>query len=652
MHPGPEVHAPVGAASGRRGRATMTYRIAISSAPAELRPALRLFTKRFPALAGGRYAPAIVFRRNAEPGPVRIEFDADGRATVSYNRPREAFRALGQLLSGALPSAPEQAPFDTFGIMWDLSRNAVPTLDYAKRVMEQLALLGYDYLMFYTEDTYQIPGEPYFGMDRGRLTAADVRALDDHAALLGIRLVPCIQTLAHLEQIFRWDAYQDVRDIDGILLAWEDKTYALVEKMLRFWTANTRSRVVHLGMDEAWRLGQGEFRKRFGEQRVFDIMTRHIDRVSALCRDLGVEGVMWSDMWFRAGSKTHNYYDLDAEVPADVAAKIPANVRLCYWDYYHDEESYYERMIARHRALHGEPLVASGVWTWGLFWYAHRITRQAAGACVRACRKVGARDLVFTMWGDDGAYCDFESAFAGLAWCAELAYAGSVDEKALETRYAALFGGASWRAVAELGEWLDNTSREILWDDPLMNLGCAARLAAAGDEIWMTDSHVRVGDIPAGVRKALRRLARTAPSRNGEGGSVPYARALATAYLARLALAEALIDAWRLPRAKRAAAVRGKALPAARKNFRAMADFAAAFRVMWTSHNRPQGLETTQIRLAGCVERAREAVLRLSDFAAGRAVTIPELDDLAEVGFAPKFREHNWARLAHGTTIA
>ncbi len=67
-------------------------------------------------------------------------------------------------------------------------------------------------------------------MLRGRLTAADVRAIDDHAAALGIELVPCIETLGHLEQLFRWKAYEPLRDIDGILLAWEDKTYALVEK--------------------------------------------------------------------------------------------------------------------------------------------------------------------------------------------------------------------------------------------------------------------------------------------------------------------------------------------------------------------------------------------------------------------------------------
>ena len=38
------------------------------------------------------------------------------------------------------------------------------------------------------------------------VATADVRALDDHDAALGIELVPCLETLGHLEQICRWAA--------------------------------------------------------------------------------------------------------------------------------------------------------------------------------------------------------------------------------------------------------------------------------------------------------------------------------------------------------------------------------------------------------------------------------------------------------------
>ena len=629
----------------------MTFHL--KSVPAELRPALRILAKRYPALAGGVGAVPLSFETIPDPAAPASVVDFGAGKTVCYARRCDALRLVGRLLAGESPAAPERNPFDRLGVMIDLSRNAVMTVDYAKSVLERLAILGYDYAMLYTEDVYEIPGEPYFGMLRGRLTAADVRAIDAHAAALGIELVPCLETLGHLEQIFRWAAYEPLRDIDGIICAWDEKSYALIEKMLRFWRDNVRSRTIHLGLDEAWKLGQGEFRKRFGEQKVFDIMLRHVDRLSALCRKLGVDAVMWSDMWFRAGSKRHDYYDLESDVPAEIASKIPDNVRLCYWDYYHKDQAFYEKMIERHRTMHGEPLMAGGVWTWGTFWYAHRITRAATLACVGGCRKAGLKDLLFTMWGDDGGFCDFESAFAGLAWAAERAYAGAADPKVLEKRYAALFGGASWKAVTALGEWTDGETAEMLWDDPIMNLRAGIRRIEADWQVAVTDTGARHRDLEPGLRKAARLLARAPAAKDGEGGSVSYARALCAALLARIDLAESLAAAWSLPKGKRRAAIKAKALPAARRNVRAMETFEAEFRAMWMSHNRPQGLETTQIRLAGAAERAAECVRRLLDYVAGRADTIPELDDLARVDFKPDFGwPRGWARVAHATVIA
>lgn len=623
------------------------------SVPAELKPAIKILAKRYPALAGEEGAVPLFFERLADPAAPASVAAAKGGRVVRYARRCDALRLVGRLIAGERPSAPERNPFERFGVMIDLSRNAVFTVDYAKSVLERLAILGYDYAMLYTEDVYELPGEPYFGMLRGRLTAEDVRAIDDHAAALGIELVPCIETLGHLEQLFRWKPYEPLRDIDGIILAWEEKSYALIEKMLRFWRGNVRSRTIHLGLDEAWRLGQGEFRKRFGEKKVFDIMLRHVQRLSKMCEKLGVDAVMWSDMWFRAGSKKGDYYDLEAKCPPALAAKIPDNIRLCYWDYYHKDADFYEKMIAKHRRMHGEPLMAGGVWTWGTFWYAHRITRAATTACVAGCRKAGLRDILFTMWGDDGGFCDFESAFAGLAWAAELAVAGKADPKVLEKRYAALFSGASWKAVTALGEWTDGEVSELLWDDPIMNLRAGVRRLEAGYEVYNTLSGQKHGDLGPGLRKAARELAKAHSDEAGTGGSIPYARALCAAALARIDLAEAIFAAWTGPKGRRRAAVRDRVLPAAGRNARAMEAFAAAFRTMWRMHNRPQGMETTQIRLAGALERAHEAILRFEEFAAGEVPTIPELDDLAKVGFKPELAgPRSWARVAHATVIA
>ena len=63
--------------------------------------------------------------------------------------------------------------FDTLGVMIDMSRNAVMSMDGLKRFLPLLAKMGYNTVFLYTEDTYEVDGEPYFGYMRGRYTKED-----------------------------------------------------------------------------------------------------------------------------------------------------------------------------------------------------------------------------------------------------------------------------------------------------------------------------------------------------------------------------------------------------------------------------------------------------------------------------------------------
>jgi len=77
-------------------------------------------------------------------------------------------------------------------------------------------------------------------------------------------------------------------------------------------------------MDEAHGLGTGEYKKRHGEKNTFDIMNNHLGKVRDICRDLKLNPMIWSDMYFRLGSKTHNYYDLNWKIPKKALNDIPA----------------------------------------------------------------------------------------------------------------------------------------------------------------------------------------------------------------------------------------------------------------------------------------------------------------------------------------
>ena len=113
--------------------------------------------------------------------------------------------------------------FDRLGIMLDCSRNGVLKVSSVKTYIDILAGLGYNCLMLYTEDTYEVDNQPFLGYLRGRYTQAELKELDAYAAQRGIELIPCIQTLAHLNAIVRWNAYKPFTDTRDILLAEDDE---------------------------------------------------------------------------------------------------------------------------------------------------------------------------------------------------------------------------------------------------------------------------------------------------------------------------------------------------------------------------------------------------------------------------------------------
>ena len=49
------------------------------------------------------------------------------------------------------------------GVMVDCSRNAVMNVASVKKFAKLIRSMGYNTLMLYTEDTYEVDGQPYFG---------------------------------------------------------------------------------------------------------------------------------------------------------------------------------------------------------------------------------------------------------------------------------------------------------------------------------------------------------------------------------------------------------------------------------------------------------------------------------------------------------
>lgn len=597
-------------------------RIEWSGLPERYWPGLREFM-RFHGLEEGAGGLRVHVELQQEKGlAIRREGD---EVELRLDDAGRVFRALTLLLQRQDEARFEYAEtryFEVCGAMFDGSQaSSLLNTASCKKLMLVLAGMGYNQLMLYCEDCYEVPGEPYWGNMRPRFSQADFRELDDYAYALGIELTPCIQTLGHLTEAIKRPPYGRLADTSSVLMADEEETYALLEKLIASVSGCFRSRRIHLGLDEAWDLGLGKHLKRYGYETQDELMARHIARVYEIARRHGLTPMMWADMYFRARSKTGDYYDMDVQFTAEDRARVPEEMRLIYWDYYHESPDHYEAMLHRYYELtKPEHIVFAGcarnVRTFGSHYRKTQITTDPALA---VCKRLGVKEVFATVWGDDHRESSTFATLPGLQLYAEHMYRLQPEEEWVKARFEAC-ACARWEAFMDVdridaveGFNGDNTenlspSRAILWQDPLLGL---------------LDSDLGEFDFEPHYERLAEALRRDAQDNPRYADVFAFYAALAPVLAQKAGLGRALYAAYQAGDRERLSRLRD-ALPELTRRMQALRQ---AHRAHFFTEYKPVGWEVLDIRYGGALMRLDTAQKRLDDYLNGRVDRLEELEE-------------------------
>lgn len=502
-------------------------------------------------------------------------------------------------------------PFRRLGTMLDCSRNAVATVESLKNWIDLTADLGYTTLLLYTEDTYELDENPYFGYLRGRFSKQELCEIDAYAKARHMELIGCIQTLAHLNAIKRWPQYAPYFDTDDILLAADERVYALIEQMFATLAQCVCPRIVHIGMDEAEMLGRGRYLDKHGYQNAAQILLAHVKRVAQIAAKYGFTCLMWSDLFFKlAGGGA---YCEQAEIAGGVQEQIPENVTLVYWDYYSTDPAHYSDMMQAHEKLKAGSWFAGGLWSWTGFAPHNGYSIRAARAAMRSCRDNGVQDIFFALWGDDGGECSRFSLLPSLFYAAELAH-GNWDEadirRRFEKKYRIAFETFLLLDLPGTPNGLDteicNAEKYLLYQDCFMGLldrnvasGTGAQYAACAAKLANCTRDARWGYLFA-TQKALCETLHLKAELGVRTHQV-YANG------DRQALVSLLED-------YREVEMRIEA-------------FYQALRHQWFLENKPHGFDVQDLRLGGLLQRVRSCKERLQALCDGEIDRIEELEE-------------------------
>ena len=325
----------------------------------------------------------------------------------------------------------ENCSFENLGYMVDAARNAVPSIKTLKEMVVNLAILGYNQMYLYLEDVIEVQNEQYFGYLRGRYTEKEIKELDNFAKELGIELVPCVETLAHLNCIFHWPHYSSINDTADILLVGDKKTKQLIENLFKTISNCFSSKTIHIGMDEAYLVGRGRYQDINGSKQTFDVIYQHLKDVEEIAKQYGYKLQMWSDMFFRA-SFDGVYYKKDGTLSEKTRNKAIAHIDQFYWDYVTDNEEMLDNMFKNHKLLNKDLSFAAGAWKWNGINPSNKYSIYNLKIQIPKCKEYKVKNFLLTAWSDDGAEASVFSTLPTIINCAELSYNDNIQESELE----------------------------------------------------------------------------------------------------------------------------------------------------------------------------------------------------------------------------
>lgn len=288
--------------------------------------------------------------------------------------------------------------FPVRGFLLDISRNRVPRLDTLFELVELLSSLKFNQLQLYTEHTFAYRGHERVWRDSSPLTAREVRELDLFCRARCVELVPNQNCLGHFH---RWLVHEPYRALaerpEGLehpfsrvrepfsLCPTDPASLELIEDLLEQLLPNFSSRLVNIGLDEAFDIGSGRSAAACAESGKQEVYLEFLERVDGLVRGWGRRSQFWGDIVL--------------ERP-DLIERLPSDVIALDWGYEADHPFESETRAFASAGL--EFYVCPGTSSWNSLGGRLDVAMANLSLAARSGQAAGATGFLLTDWGDFG----------------------------------------------------------------------------------------------------------------------------------------------------------------------------------------------------------------------------------------------------------
>ncbi len=323
------------------------------------------------------------------------------------------------------------------GVMLDVSRCKVPSMEILFVLIDQLATLKFNQLQLYVEHTFAFDGHETVWKDASPITATELLKIQAYCQARFMKLVPNLNSFGHFERWLRHSDYKHLAEspdgfehpLTGQRIPWGSTltpTRAslnllaeLYDQFLPMHDANS----FNIGGDEPWELGTGRSRQRCRRLGHMKVYTRFLQQIDQLVKLHGKQAMIWADVVI---------------TNPEVLPELPQDATAMLWGY---EANHPFPRECRAVAASGMPFyVCPGTGSWNAILGRTDNMRRNIRRAAEQGRRFGAKGLLVTDWGDRGHHQYLPFSYPGFIVAAVHAWTGRTPtEQDITTGLADIF---------------------------------------------------------------------------------------------------------------------------------------------------------------------------------------------------------------------
>jgi len=321
-------------------------------------------------------------------------------------------KVLKQNYSGSIPCVfIEDFPdLKVRGLMLDISRDKVPTLETLKGLVQLLGDLKYNHFELYVEG-FSFAYPSFKSLWEGKetpITGDEIKELDAFCKSKFIDLVPNQNLFGHMTSWLATDQFRDLAEcpkgykmfglvsMKGTVDPGDSRSLELVKKMTDDLLPNFSSDYYNVNLDEPFELGKGKSKELVEKKGEGQVYLDFALKIHDIAKSKNKKMLMWGDIVLK-----HPY----------LIPQIPKDITLLDWGY---ESSYpFERHCKSLQAANLKYMVCPGTSSWSSG--TGRTENMIANieSATTSGVKYGADGMLLTDWGDLGHWQYLPVSYAG-----------------------------------------------------------------------------------------------------------------------------------------------------------------------------------------------------------------------------------------------